>query len=104
MTLTFNHTIIAERGGNLCGEDRFSVEACGACQGQYLFNQELKDVYFDPEDLARHFFKIPGMDLPPCGYCGAVIWDFAEISPDQASAQAGPWAWALKSRVFNFSD
>ena len=100
--MEFNLQIITERGGNLCGEDDFSIESCAQCQGQYLFNRELKDVYFDPEDLSRHFFKIPGMDLPPCRYCGAIGWGFSSKPPDQSIAQAGPWAWALKSRVFNF--
>ena len=52
---------------------------------EYLFNQEVKDVYYDPEDLSRHYFKIPGIDLPPCRYCGAIGWDFSSTPPDQAA-------------------
>ena len=102
MALLFNHEAIAERGGNLCGEDRFSIEACEQCQGHYLFNQELNDVYYDSEDLNRRFFKIPGITLPPCRYCGALNWQFARVAPDQTAAQLGPWAWALQSRRFTF--
>jgi hypothetical protein len=104
MSLAFNYSIIKQRGGNLCGEDRFSIEACGQCQGHYLFNQELKDVYYDTDDLSRRFFKIAGMSLPPCRYCGAINWQFNQPSPDQPSAQAGPWAWSLRSRVFTFDE
>ena len=78
------------------------MQACASCQGQYLFNAEVKDVYYDPEDLARHFFKIPGMQLPPCRYCGELNWQFASAAPDHQQVQAGPWAWALQSRSFTF--
>ncbi len=102
MVLEFNHKLIAKRGGNLCGEDLFSIESCAQCQGQYLFNRALKDVYYDPEDLSRHFFKVPGIDLPPCRYCGAMGWQFSLVVPDQLMAQTGPWAWSLKRRSFTF--
>lgn len=102
--LKFDHPLIAERGGNLCGEDRFSIESCNRCQGHYLYNDELKDVYYDPEDLGRHFFKIPAMRIPPCRHCGAIEWDFADAVIDQATAQSGPWGWSLASRVFTFTD
>lgn len=104
MSLTFDVEIISDRGGNICGSDRFSIEACSQCQGQYLYNDELKDVYFDPEDMSRHFFKIEGMDLPPCRYCGGLNWQFSPNLPGQAVVQTGPWAWVLKSRVFTFDD
>lgn len=103
MSLVFNHQLIAERGGNLCGQDRFSIEMCAACQGQYLFNWELNDVYYDADDLSRHFFKVAGIDLPPCRYCGALNMQFSALQVDQASAQSGPWAWTLISRHFCFN-
>lgn len=102
--MQFNHRAIAERGGNLCGEDQFSIETCEHCQGHYLFNNELKDVYYDAEDLKRRFFKIPGISLPPCRYCGALNWQFASISIDHNVAQTGPWAWALQTRRFTFTN
>lgn len=102
MNVEFNHPLIGERGGNLCGEDQFSIEACDSCQGQYLFNCELKDVYYDSEDLSRHFFKHPALSLPPCRYCGQLDWQFALPAPDQPSAQSGPWAWTLTTRSFSF--
>ena len=104
MSLEFNHALIGQRGGNLCGDDCFSIESCAQCQGQYLFNRELNDVYYDAEDLSRHFFKVAGLSLPPCRYCGAVAWQFAGTPPDRATAQTGPWAWALQSRRFSFND
>ncbi len=101
--MEFNHKLIGERGGNLCGEDHFSIETCAECQGQYLFNRELNDVYYDPEDLGRHFFKIAGIRLPPCRYCGAIDWQFTGHGLDQACAQSGTCAWAFQSRCFSFS-
>ncbi|MCR8923652.1 hypothetical protein NO559_12785 [Dasania sp. GY-MA-18] len=100
--IVFNTALIGQRGGNLCGEDELSIEACSSCQGQYLFNAALKDVYYDSADLSRHFFKIPAIDLPPCRYCGALQWQFATPAPELAQVQAGPWAWVLASRVFTF--
>ena len=101
-SIAFNHALLVERGANVCGVDRFSIESCAQCQGQYLFNAELKDVYYDAEDLTRHFFKIPGMDLPPCRYCGSLSWEFG-LAPDRVAIQSGPWAWVLASREFTFS-
>lgn len=101
--MDFNLALIAERGGNLCGEDRLSIESCGSCQGQYLFNAELNDVYYDAEDLSRHFFKLAGMRLPPCRYCGDLQWQFSAQPVEQAMVQSGPWAWTLASRSFTFS-
>ena len=95
--LTFDHEIIKERGGNLCGDDRFSIEACAKCQGQYLYNNELKDIYYDPFDLSRRFFNIEGIPLPPCGYCGALNWEFVMTPLEYASARIGPWGWALQT-------
>ena len=78
------------------------MESCASCQGQYLYNAELNDVYFDSADLSRHFFKIPGMQLPPCRYCGDLRWEFSAVPPDKAAVQAGVWAWVLVSRTFTF--
>lgn len=103
MTIEFNLQLIGERGGNLCGDDRFSIQSCEYCQGQYLYNAELCDVYYDAEDLTRHFFKIAGIKLPPCRYCGALNWQFSSLCVDQISVQTGPWAWALQSRSFTFN-
>ncbi|WP_101759980.1 hypothetical protein [Oceanicoccus sp. KOV_DT_Chl] len=100
--LEFNFALLAERGANLCGADRLRIESCNQCQGQYLFNAELNDVYYDAEDLTRHFFKIAAMDLPPCRYCGHPSWDFGVV-PDRVAVQSGPWAWTLLSRQFIFA-
>lgn len=102
--MDFNLTLIAERGGNLCGQDRFSIESCANCQGQYLCNAELHDVYYDPDDLSRHFFDLAGMRLPPCRYCGDLQWQFSALPVGQATVQSGPWAWVLASRSFTFDD
>ena len=101
--MEFNCALIGERGGNLCGEDRFTIEACAECQGQYLFNRVLNDVYYDPDDLTRRYFRIPGLTLPPCRYCGAIALQFSDTAPDRAAAQTGPWAWTLQSRQFSFA-
>ena len=102
--MQFNIGLIPSKGGNLCGEDKLSVQACSECQGQYRFNKELNDVYYHAEELSRHFFKIPGLDLPPCRYCGALHWQFSATAPDQQQVQIGAWAWVFKSRVFTFDD
>lgn len=101
--MVFNKELIAERGGNLCGQDRFNIQACDHCQGHYLYNAELNDVYYDSADLSRRFFKVPGLALPPCAYCGTLAWDFSPMAPDQTAVQTGPWSWVLASRQFTFS-
>ena len=104
MSVRVDSELVARRGGNVCGADRFSVEACGHCHGHYLFNAELNDVYFDPEDLGRRYFRLECISLPPCRYCGALQWDFAAEPPAQNEVQSGPWRWVLKSREFTFSE
>ena len=98
----FNLELIADRGGNLSGYDKFSIEACDRCGGHYLYNAELRDVYYDDEDLSRRFFRVAGLALPPCSYCGALEWQFSLSSPDRASAQSGPWGFVLTRRQFVF--
>ncbi len=93
---------LAERGANLCGEDHFFVRSCSLCQGQYLYNREVNDVYFDPDDLGRHFFDIEGLPLPPCRYCGNINWSFSSQPPDLLAIQAGVWGWVLKRHSFTF--
>lgn len=91
----FDHDEIAARGGNLCGEDAFAIGVCGKCSSQYLYNQVLHDVYFDPTDLQRRFFKIEGMALPPCRGCGQLGWELLTDTLEPVEQLTGPWAWAL---------
>lgn len=94
--LVFNACIIEQQGGNVCGQDRFSVVACEHCRTHYLYNDELKDIYYDPDDLSRRFFNIKGMDLPPCSGCGSISWRFSDHQPADVEVQLGIWGWALE--------
>jgi hypothetical protein len=92
MSISFDSELLATAGANLCGEDDFSVLCCEACDGQYLFNRELNDIYYQPDNLNRHFFLLSGVSMPPCRYCGKVGWQNETWQADTASIQVGPWA------------
>ena len=92
MSLEFDTDLLAKAGANLCGDDRFTVICCARCEGQYLFNQELNDIYYDPDNLQRRFFRLPGISMPSCRYCGEVGWQASDEIIDKASVQVGPWS------------
>ena len=94
--LNFNASLISQRGGNACGEDLFVVVACEHCRSHYLYNEVLRDIYYDPDDLSRRFFRIVGMDLPPCRACGSLNWQFSEHELTDVEIKLGAWAWALE--------
>ncbi len=94
--LQFDLTLIQARGGNLCGDDRFTIVACAQCGTHYLYNEELRDIYYNPFDLSRRFFNIEMLGLPPCVGCGLIDWRFSASNPIKVEVQLGPWAWVLK--------
>ncbi len=102
--MPFDHALLARRGANLCGADDFQIVACASCQGHYLYNGELKDVYYAPGDLQRRFFRIAAIALPPCHYCGAIDWQISAAPVEHSAAQSGPWGWAIAGGVFEFKD
>jgi len=103
MNVAFDEYLIAEQGGNCCGQDRFTVISCASCQGHYLFNEELNDLYYDPRDLRRRFFKIPGMNPPPCTYCGDIDWQFSDQQLNIVAIKTGPWGWLLDDSEIDFT-
>lgn len=93
--LSFNASLISQRGGNICGQDYFVIVACEHCRSHYLYNKELRDIYYDPDDLFRRFFRIEGMNLPPCKGCGSLDWRFSEHDLTDVEIQLGAWAWVV---------
>ena len=51
-----NHKEIAERGGSVSSDDDFVVVACVNCSYQFLYNEEVLEMYYFPNELAssRH--------------------------------------------------
>lgn len=90
--------LLAARGANLCGEDKLEIRACASCDRHYLYNGMLKDLYYDPFNLAKHYFVVKGMDLPPCAGCGELHWKLTEPVPE-AEAIVGAWGWLINPDV-----
>lgn len=88
------HEIVA-RGGGTYGNDGFIIEACTSCGYQFLYNDEVWEIYFLPNDLANsHYDYVQGNQLPPCPGCGTC--DFkTETLNDEILIKQGPWAWAV---------
>lgn len=81
------------RGANLCGDDKFDIVSADCCQQHYLFNVELKDIYFDPFDLSKRFFFVPALVLPPCAACGALNWQPRLDALSLSEKMTGCWGW-----------
>ncbi len=94
--LEFNISLIGQRGGNVCGQDHFVMVACEHCRSHYLYNEALKDIYYDADDLSRRFFRIEGINLPPCKGCGSIKWLFSEHPLTDVEVQLGAWGWVLE--------
>jgi predicted nucleic-acid-binding Zn-ribbon protein len=91
-----NHKEIAARGGNVGGDDDFVVLACINCHYQFLYNEEVLDIYYYPNELAssRHLY-IDGNVLPPCPGCGSQNFDTENLDTNSPLVKQGPWAWAI---------
>lgn len=88
---------IQARGGGVYGDDDFEIVACVSCGCQYLYNAEVLELYYDPQDLSVRYLNAEGENVPPCRRCGAEGWDFEELEADDgAKVASGPWSWALK--------
>ena len=92
-----NHDAIKGRGGSpYDDDDDFEIVSCVNCGCQYLYNSEVLQLYYDPEDLRMRYLAVEGEDLPSCRQCGTPDFEFLELNPDDKSkVQSGPWAWAL---------
>jgi hypothetical protein len=92
-----SHAGIQARGGGVYGDDDFEIVACANCGCQYLYNSEVLELYYDPQDLSRRYLNAEGYDIPPCRQCGIEDWSFEELSVnDKAKVETGAWSWALK--------
>ena len=88
---------IQARGGGVHGDDDFEIVACVGCGCQYLYNSEVLELYYDPQDLSVRYLNAEGVNVPPCRRCGAEGWDFEELEADDgARVASGPWSWALE--------
>jgi hypothetical protein len=90
--MDFDLELLRVRGANLCEADRFDIRACCSCGRHYLFNNELKDVYYDPFNLTKRFFYIDSIALPPCAGCGDIDWALSAPVP-LVESLLGIWGW-----------
>ena len=96
MFMIHNTAEIKARGGAVFDDDDFEIVACASCGCQYLYNSEVLQLYYDPNDLQKVYLYIDGADIPPCRECGTQNWTYDELSADdEAIVKSGPWSWAL---------
>lgn len=91
MSRYLDNAVIGERGGDLCGEDAFVVVACSACGRQYLYNEEILDMYPDPADLRKRYKHGESF---PCVGCDRTSWEEVALDTDSEAVTNGPWVWA----------
>lgn len=90
----YNHKVIEQRGGFLCGNDDFHIVQCTTCGCQYLYNNEMIHLYHNPDDLSQVTYDIEGQHSLACRCCGKHDWDFEELGEnDEQKVKQGPWAW-----------
>ena len=91
-----NDVEIERRGGLVVSNSAFVVVACTSCARQYLYDEELLQLYVKPADLAVRHLNACGEPLDCLG-CGAAEWDFIELDSESIEVAGGPWAWTTKT-------
>lgn len=78
------------RGGWVYPDCDFVVCACKQCGQQYLYDEEIDYIYWDPEDLQIRF--APYEPCPPCSRCGEDLY-IIYLEADSPEVVEGPWSW-----------
>ena len=95
-----NSAPIQRRGFQLCGNDDFQMVKCVLCGCQYLEEEEIGLIFFDPTDLSRTVFDFVGEERPPCRGCGAQDWLTEWMSAgEELAVRNGDWAWLYEDET-----
>ncbi len=95
MIYAMNHDAIIKRGG-IVANSSFVFWKCEACGAYALYDEELMNLYRNPEDMANHEpADMPDRPDPPCSCCGRS--NTFRLAPDEdlEKIRASPWGFAL---------
>ena len=81
------------RGGQGCSNSDYKLNRVTCCGEYCVEDDELLDLYLDPNDLSRTFQLY--VDAP-CPFCGATTWDYNEV--EELNDVPPSWQWAAYLR------
>jgi hypothetical protein len=74
MPLDFDESAIRRRGAVTSGNDSSKIVRCTACGRQSLYNDEILQLYLDPDELSASVLHAEGGQMPPCRDCEKTNW------------------------------
>ncbi|MGV3756194.1 MAG: hypothetical protein ACO1QS_12500 [Verrucomicrobiota bacterium] len=90
--MEINRKAIALRGGLDYSDADFSVVQCTHCNAQFLYDEEILTIYFDPQELSKNL--LIAQPCSPCPSCGDADWDFIKCDSEKV-VRDGRWSWVL---------
>lgn len=78
------------RGGFGCSSSAYALVRTTCCGRFAVEDEELLDLYFDPDDLTK---TVKLYEDGACPFCGSDDWDLEGI--DAPAAAPGDWQWAV---------
>ena len=86
------------RSGGGCSDSDYHLCRVTCCRHYCVVDDELDDMYPDPEHPHRRLSLLgrPGGPPTPCPFCGAVVWEFNEV--DCTDQVPDAWRWACSTR------
>ena len=93
--LSINDTLFEKNGGIVCGDDDFVLVTLSCCGCQCLYNEEILDLYIDPENLTKRYFLSSTEPTPKCLNCGSTDWEFSNYGLNIETVKKSRWAWLL---------
>lgn len=82
-----------------CSNSDYHLKRTTCCQGFCVEDDELSDLYVDPNDLTRRISLLRDRTERgpfPCPLCGADAWELIEV--DDLADVPESWRWACSSR------
>ena len=86
---TIDKKIIEKAGARGCDDSDYNIVKTTCCNSYLVEDDELNDVYFDPEDLNK---VIDVAYSGECPLCGSSTWDYKQLT--EWPKEKTKWQWA----------
>ena len=93
--ITLDKITFERRGGYGCSNSDYEIQETTCCKRPVVLDNELNDIYFDPQDLNKAT-RIWEHGDSPCPLCGATKWNIQEL-PDYSQIPE-EWKWAANAK------
>ncbi len=86
---TIDKNIIEKAGARGCDNSDYNIVRTTCCNSYLVEDDELNEVYFDPEDLRK---VIDVTYSGECPVCGSSSWDYKQLN--EWPKEKTKWQWA----------